>query len=61
MSVSIFDFFYFMRIKSNYRGFNFIDDVPSRDTAKYFRACFQTPPNCYSCFSTLRKDLQAQL
>jgi hypothetical protein len=61
MSVSIFDFFYLMRIKSNYRGFNFIADIPASDTAKYFRAYFQTAANFYSCFWTLKRDLEAQL
>jgi hypothetical protein len=34
--VSIFDFPYFMRIRSNYRDFAFIEGVSTTDTARYF-------------------------
>lgn len=35
-SVSIFDFPYYMRIRSNYRDFAFIEGVSTADTARYF-------------------------
>lgn len=35
-SVSIFDFPYLMRIRSNYRDFAFIEGVSTTDTARYF-------------------------
>lgn len=34
--VSIFDFSYFMRIRSNYRDFAFIEGVSTTETARYF-------------------------
>ncbi len=34
--VSIFDFPYYMRIRSNYRDFAFIEGVSTADTARYF-------------------------
>jgi hypothetical protein len=37
-SVSIFDFPYYMRIRSNYRDFAFIDGVTTDETAEYFNA-----------------------
>lgn len=40
-SVSIFDFSYFMRIRSNYRDFAFIDGISSTETAAYFSAYFR--------------------
>lgn len=36
-NVSIFDFAYHMRIRSNYRDFAFIDGVTTDDTAQYFK------------------------
>ena len=40
LKVSIFDFPYLMRIRSNYRDFAFIDNVTSADTANYFKRYF---------------------
>jgi hypothetical protein len=59
--LSIFDFFYLMRIKSNYRGLRFIDDIPAEDTARYFRSYFQTARNFYACFSRLKTELERNL
>jgi len=39
-SVSIFDFPYYMRIRSNYRDFAFIDGVTTDETAEYFNTFF---------------------
>lgn len=39
-TVSIFDFSYYMRIRSNYRDFAFIDGVTTADTAEYFKTFF---------------------
>src|SRR3989338_7224807 len=38
--VSIFDFPYYMRIRSNYRDFAFIDGVNTDETAQYFNTFF---------------------
>jgi hypothetical protein len=40
-NVSIFDFAYLMRIRSNYRDFAFIDNVTTLETAKYFDYFFK--------------------
>lgn len=39
-SVSVFDFPYYMRIRSNYRDFAFIDGVTTDETANYFNSFF---------------------
>ncbi len=39
-SVSVFDFPYYMRIRSNYRDFAFIDGVTTDETADYFNSFF---------------------
>lgn len=41
LRVSIFDFPYFMRIRSNYRDFAFIDGVTTAETAEYFNQYFR--------------------
>jgi len=56
-SVSIFDFFYLMRIKSSYRGFNFIDDMPATETKKYFKEYYTLSENFYNCFDNLKNKL----
>lgn len=38
--VSIFDFPYYMRIRSNYRDFAFIEGVSTAETAQYFKKYF---------------------
>jgi hypothetical protein len=38
--VSVFDFPYYMRIRSNYRDFAFIDGVTTDETADYFNSFF---------------------
>jgi hypothetical protein len=38
--VSIFDFAYYMRIRSNYRDFAFIDGINSTETSQYFKNYF---------------------
>jgi hypothetical protein len=60
-TVSIFDFFYFMRIKSSYRDFNFINDVPAARTAEYFGAYYQTADNFYQAFRGLGNQLVAAI
>jgi len=56
-SVSIFDFFYLMRIKSTYRDFNFIDDMPAIDTKRYFYNYYATADNFYTCLNNLKNKL----
>ena len=56
-NVSIFDFFCLMRIKSSYRDFNFIDDMPAIDTKKYFKEYYIVSDNFYKCFNNLKNKL----
>lgn len=56
-SVSIFDFLYLMRIRSNYRDFAFIEGVSSTDTAMYFLEFF----NFTIRFAYALESLKSQL
>lgn len=60
-SVSMFDFFYLMRIKSSYRDFNFIDDMPATETKKYFEEYYAIANNFYNCFDNLKNRLVADI
>lgn len=55
--VSIFDFPYYMRIRSNYKDFKFIERVSTFDTAKYFNVYFDFTMNFYKVLNNLKKDL----
>jgi len=55
--VSIFDFAYFMRIRSNYRDFAFIDGVSTDDTKKYFDCYFSFTMNLLRIFENLNIEL----
>lgn len=57
LTVSIFDFFYLMRLRLNYRNINFIDNIPSKDTKIYFEKYYKTAANFFICFNSLRKSL----
>lgn len=47
--ISIFSFFYFMRIRLNYRNFTFIENIPAGSTAAYFEVYYDTANNFYTC------------
>ena len=55
--ISIFDFLYCMRIRSNYREFAFIDDVTTDETAKYFNAFFAFTFSFVESLESMKKDL----
>lgn len=61
LTVSIFDFFYSMRLRLNYRNFNFIDDMPSDDTKLYFEKYFSTSGYFYNVFNNLKNKLIADI
>lgn len=61
MKISIFDYFYCMRINANYRGFRFIEAVEVPNIAKYFDAYFRMTQNFYKCFEGLRARLEKQI
>lgn len=56
-SVSIFDFPYYMRIRSNYRDFAFIDGVTTDETANYFNAFFSFTVYFVKMLEKLKTDL----
>jgi hypothetical protein len=55
--VSIFDFIYYMRIRSNYRDFAFIDNVNSSETTAYFVAYFLFTLNIVRAVELLKRKL----
>ncbi len=61
LSVSIFDFFYLMRLRLNYRDFNFIDNIPASDTKAYFEAYYKVGGYFYTCFDKLKDKLIADI
>lgn len=56
-SVSIFDFPYHMRIRSNYRDFAFIDGVTTDETADYFNTFFTFSVHFVKMLEKLKTDL----
>jgi hypothetical protein len=61
MLVSIFDFFYLMRIKSTYKEFNFIDGIMPDQTRLYFQEYFRATENFYHCLNNLRQTLSSKI
>lgn len=57
VEVSIFDFFHLMRLRTNYRNLNFIDDIPSSDTKTYFEKYYLSADNFYKCFTLYINEL----
>ena len=56
-SVSIFDFPYYMRIRSNYRDFAFIDGITTNETANYFKEFFNFTAYFVKMLKKLKIDL----
>lgn len=56
-SVSIFDFLYYMRIRSNYRDFAFIEGVSTAETANYFNTFFYFTVYLVKALEEIKKDL----
>lgn len=56
-SVSIFDFLYYMRIRSNYRDFAFVEGVSIDETAKYFETFYCFTMNLTSALEGLKDNL----
>lgn len=56
-AVSIFDFPYYMRIRSNYRDFAFIDGVTTIETADYFNTFFFFTAGFVKALEGMKKDL----
>lgn len=56
-TVSIFDFPYYMRVRSNYRDFAFIDDVTTTETANYFNTFFGFTAGFVKSLEGMEKNL----
>jgi len=57
LRVSIFDFFYCMRIRANYKDFDFIDNVSFNETASYFKEYYDFSLNFFDLFKKLEENL----
>jgi hypothetical protein len=55
--ISIFEFPYYMRIRSNYRDFAFIEGVSSLDTKNYFETYFSFIMNLFIALEKFKSDL----
>jgi hypothetical protein len=55
--ISIFEFPYYMRIRSNYRDFAFIEGVSNHDTARYFNSYYNFALNLYQALDNLKRKM----
>ncbi|MCX6813504.1 MAG: hypothetical protein NTV77_03465 [Candidatus Azambacteria bacterium] len=58
-AVSIFDFPYYMRIRSNYRDFAFIDGIDTSETAEYFKKYFGFTVHFVGALDKMKNNLVA--
>lgn len=56
-TVSVFDYFYVMRMRTNYRDFSFIKGIEGYQTKEYFEAYYFAAGNLYSCLTGLVNEL----
>ena len=56
-NISVFEFPYYMRIRSNYRDFAFIEGVSSSDTKVYFDTYFSFIMNLFITLEKFKNDL----
>jgi hypothetical protein len=57
LKVSIFDYFYLMRLRTNYRNLDFISDIPSTDTGEYFNEYYFSATSFYKSIGNLINSL----
>lgn len=55
--ISIFEFPYYMRIRSNYRDFAFIEGVSNSDTARYFNSYYNFALNLHHALNNLKRNM----
>ncbi len=60
LTVSIFDYFYQMRIRSNYRDFAFIDGITSTETQKYFEIYYSSTIKLANAIIGLCKSMKVK-
>jgi len=56
-TVSAFDFPYYMRIRSNYRDFAFINSVTTAETAQYFNTFFGFTISFVKVLEKMKREL----
>jgi hypothetical protein len=61
LKLTIVDFFYSMRIRTNYRDMSFLDDLDTRRTRDYFIQYHDTANNFYECLNDFKNDLVAKV
>lgn len=61
LSVSVFDFFYQMRLRMNYRNSDFIDDIPAAQIKTYFEQYCRAADRFYTAFSGFANKLIASI
>jgi hypothetical protein len=61
LTVSIFDFFHLMRLRMNYRNFDFIDDVSSTSTKTYFEQYYKASGYFYTSLNNLKNKIIADI
>lgn len=61
LSVSVFDFFYLMRLRMNYRNFDFVDSVSSSDTKSYFEEYYKASGYFYTCLNNFKNQIIADI
>ncbi len=61
LMISVVDFFYSMRIRTNYRDMSFLDDIEPERTRKYFLEYHQAAKNFYDCLDEIKADLILQV
>lgn len=58
--ISIFDYFYSMRIRLNYRDFEFIDGASPLEGKEFFENYYATANNMFDCLFSVAKQMRAQ-
>jgi hypothetical protein len=61
INISIVDFFYSMRIRTNYKDMSFIDEVSAEQARTYFIEYFKAADNFCVCLNDLKNDLIAKV
>jgi hypothetical protein len=61
LNVSIIDFFYSMRLRTNYKDIAFIDGIDAERTRTYFLKYYEASLNFYDCFNDFKNNLITQV
>ena len=61
LKISVVDFFYSMRIRTNYRDMSFLDDLDANRTRVYFLQYYETANKFYNCLNDFKNDLIARV